>query len=38
MQFIIALIAGLPGLLTAISAFYHSFSTKQQLKAQGVLR
>jgi hypothetical protein len=30
-QFVIALVTGVPALLTSIAAFYHSFDTKAKL-------
>ena len=33
-QFITALIAAIPALLTAIAAFWHSVNTKQKLQAR----
>lgn len=30
-QFVIALVTGVPALLTSVAAFYHSFDTKSKL-------
>jgi hypothetical protein len=36
-QFIIALIAGTPGLLAGVAGFLHSFQTRSALKTKGII-
>lgn len=33
-EFVIALVTGVPALLTSVAAFYHSFDTKTKLNAR----